>query len=601
MGFVSWVVPIQRADGTTGQLPVVGHGTALIIYDAGDVPIGLPIDDDGAGHLTLVIYDKDENKILIPCFPAVIGTDVQASLAENLIAGRKVTPSTIKSAADTLKPTTFGGLKITAVAATSSPATCLAPTIVKGALLKPMPIAAASAGAIATPPTASLTLGMTPATQTAPSAAIAPLIRKGVITRAPALQSSTAVPFAHALAGTRSVKPALQAAIAKPLVPALVFPIGVSPATLNAPSSALAPLRVMGTAKRLVPVVNATSALLTPAAVATGGPPAFPQVTPAPATTLLPKLVGSGSRAASLVAATSSALAPVRAMGARVPTPAKATSTAAALTPTIVRARNAGVARLSVTAACIAPTIKLGKPAPLQSSSATCLAPTIVKLHVHVMAIASTSATSVLPNVHSPLELLHPDVAIAIASTLQHAIAHAAKLVQPDTLSSAAVTRRATRVQDLQPADVVLEADVTTHVDFTQEHDLVQTVQQSTTGIIFDIPLRDSAGNALDLESASLVYVWLRPPGGGAAKRLAAAVLGEPSLGVVRYVTGPADFHEHGVWGVQVGLQLSNGAPAWSSVELVRALPNVGPYGPQSSSPQAVSVAGVLEPSLHFS
>lgn len=603
MAFVLWGLPIQRVDDTAALVPAVGHGTHVRVFDAGDIPIDLPVTPGVGGQPpTLRVYQADDTPVDLLLAPSDIGLDVQDSPATNLEANSAVTPDTVKAEAAVVGRILIAGRRFTSYALSDAPATCLAPVIAHGTLPLPMPVVAAAAGAIATSPAASFTGNLEPDTVAASSSPIQPRPEHGAIAKAAGLQSSTAETLTPAQVGASTLNPSTQAALASALPAHIAITQAHAIATSDAPSSALAPARAMGTAKRTPDLNASTAAVLAPAAVATGGPPTFPIVTNAPAEPLAPTRSGTGSRAAELETSSSSALEPELTRGALERAAALHASNALVLAPAITHAGAIAPDLLSSSAS--QPSLeKVGmllRPANL-ASEASPSTPAIAGTGAIAPAVHASNASPITPSVDSPWQHSEPDMASAIAAVLEpFARRFEALVLTPATATSTAAARRATPVEDLQPADVVLEAVIEDHVDYTQEHGTMLTVQQSTAGIKIDMPMRNSAGGPLDLEGATQVYMWLRPPS-GTPKRRSAMVLGETTLGIVRYLTGPADFHEHGVWGVQVGLVLANGEPAWSSVRDLRVVPNIGPYGPQSSSPHATATAGALQPSIVFS
>lgn len=173
-------------------------------------------------------------------------------------------------------------------------------------------------------------------------------------------------------------------------------------------------------------------------------------------------------------------------------------------------------------------------------------------------------------------------------------------LIEPPVLSSSASLPSCTPVIGLGAADMTIPSRVVTQIDFAQEQYVIPSCQQNQVGLVVDVPLKDSLGGPVNLTGATEIFAWLRPPS-GASKRKGAVPRGEPSLGVARYTSEPADLHQHGVWAIQISATLASGLKVLSRVELFRVEPNVGPYAPTTIAPQLTGAMTMLEPTIVFS
>jgi hypothetical protein len=149
-------------------------------------------------------------------------------------------------------------------------------------------------------------------------------------------------------------------------------------------------------------------------------------------------------------------------------------------------------------------------------------------------------------------------------------------------------------------ADFTVLVQHVTAINFTEVHDVIPTCQQNQTGLNVDLKIVNSKGDAESLAGATDLFVWLRPPSGDSKRKLG-TVFGEPSNGIVRYVSEAGDLHEHGEWAIQVSVTLASGTRAWSSVQVFKVEPNLGPYQPTSVGNMVRVSIEPLEPTITFS
>lgn len=611
MGSASYLLGVRDSDGVTAlEIAIDRIDGHIVVFDEGGFPLPVRL---FPGTLPptgkLPVFDESETLFDVELTPILIAPDlldVQSGLLDYSVA---INPGTLTAV---LAPLPIdlalsGSLAPDVLEAASSP---LDPVITfSDVVVEPAAVLDGSMSALA--PTAIVgTAGvLAPDVVGAASSTLLPRLAFSTIDRPVEVLSASSAALSPTLVfGTQVIKvPVLTAPLRTQVPSLLLVDEGVRLIDLvTASMTTLVPVRSMGARVTVPDTALGALGSLDPAEVGTSGPPTNPAPNTATAAPLEPVITGTGSRAPDIASGTAEPIEPAAIVHS---TPAKQPAVVAgiaqALEPEIVGELVVDPAdATSASASVLSPSVLVGLPVGLGEASFGALDPDVVLERVVVLEPVSASATTIRPDVDSPLEVIEVDAPatseMAALTPAEVGCRGAIRQVEAPVLTMASSARRAALVDDLAAPQILLHAEFVTEIDFTEERDVEAKCQQNQVGLHIDVDIKDSRGLPLSLEGATEVYAWLRPPS-GASKRKTGQVFGSPSNGVVRYTSEAGDLHEHGQWSIQISAVLEDGGRVWSSVEVFKVEPNLGPYQPTAIAPQALSVLEPLEPTISFS
>jgi len=589
-----------------------GIGQRLAFFDVGGVEYALRNSPDSNPLTGELAWSSPAGTLTARFAPTRLDPNVVGPAFATLEPTIPPFPAQLKLGADLLEPVVLGTLAI-AIATLGPAATVAAPTIDKGsidrALEKESVVLSVLTPAFAGPSAG----GPTPDVFAIATGIVAPLIRKAALPFAIA----TVGPAFEVLAPTLAPQP-IDLAIdkmgfdTKVITPARILQgnaqLGLNP-TLTA--STLAVLAPASVTRGILAIAPATLALASsvhgPAPSGPLSPPTGVGTTSAQLGLLAPVLEQAAiARAPAAVAWTSSVVTPAIAHGAVAREPAVTSTQLQVVAPAAIAPATKAVvpATLAAAAAPLAPAIAYGHPVDLAGAAATVLAPTIVHGDRAIApATLELGAGLLVPLNETPLILLQPDVVGFAAGVLEPDVDTAGSelAIAPATLDVQLALRGGTVVLDGDEDHVELQLKLRTIVDYTgEEPGVIVAAQQNAVGLPIHLVLRKGDGSPLDLTLATQVQVYLQPPQGQPKVRNA-TVYGEPTLGVVRYVTVAGDLHAFGLWEIQARVRVSQ-ADCWSNVEVLDVKSNLGPAPTNVPDPQITTVSvGVLAPSISFS